>query len=167
MFATWGDLLGNTTTTFTNPFPFINPPCHPSTQWLQDKHMFNDLRECKECFPAVYWQDPARCSNGFHRSPIMLFPGFAFATMLFSNLMWIHASSQFARVVKGVDLRSTAGNCAWVRTPQLTDDLIDPTTQLARECEPKIANISRTLPLFNNNASLKQHEGMSSACPLA
>ena len=28
--------------------------------------------------------------------------------------------SKFARVVKGVDLRSTAGNCAWVRTPQLT-----------------------------------------------
>ena len=28
--------------------------------------------------------------------------------------------SQFARVVKGVDLRSTTGNCAWVRTPQLT-----------------------------------------------
>ena len=28
--------------------------------------------------------------------------------------------SQFARVVKGVDLRSTAGNCAQVRTPQLT-----------------------------------------------
>ena len=28
--------------------------------------------------------------------------------------------SQFARVVKGVDLRSTAGNCAWARTPQLT-----------------------------------------------
>ena len=26
---------------------------------------------------------------------------------------------KFARVVKGVDLRSTAGNCAWVRTPQL------------------------------------------------
>ena len=28
--------------------------------------------------------------------------------------------SQFARAVKGVDLRSTAGHCAWVRTPQLT-----------------------------------------------
>ena len=28
--------------------------------------------------------------------------------------------SHFARVVKGVDLRSTAGNCAWVRTPQVT-----------------------------------------------
>ena len=27
---------------------------------------------------------------------------------------------QFARVVKGVDLRATAGNCARVRTPQLT-----------------------------------------------
>ena len=27
---------------------------------------------------------------------------------------------QFARVVKGVDLRSTAGNCAWARAPQLT-----------------------------------------------
>ena len=26
-------------------------------------------------------------------------------------------SSQFARVVKGVDLRSTARKCAWVRTP--------------------------------------------------
>ena len=33
--------------------------------------------------------------------------------------------SQFARVVKGVDLRSTAGNCAWVRTPQLTSILRD------------------------------------------
>ena len=32
----------------------------------------------------------------------------------------LRASSQFARVAKGVDLRSTAGNCAWVRTPQLT-----------------------------------------------
>ena len=29
--------------------------------------------------------------------------------------------SQFARVVKGVDLRSTARKCAWVRTPQLTE----------------------------------------------
>ena len=27
---------------------------------------------------------------------------------------------QFARVVKGVDLRSTARKCAWVGTPQLT-----------------------------------------------
>ena len=30
------------------------------------------------------------------------------------------ASSQFARVAKGVDLRSTGGNSAWARTPQLT-----------------------------------------------
>ena len=30
------------------------------------------------------------------------------------------ATCQFARVAKGVDLRSTAGNCAWARTPQLT-----------------------------------------------
>ena len=35
--------------------------------------------------------------------------------------LWLRQTlSQFARVVKGVDLRSTAGNCAWVRTPQLT-----------------------------------------------
>ena len=34
--------------------------------------------------------------------------------------MYIWCLCQFARVVKGVDLRSTAGNCAWVRTPQLT-----------------------------------------------
>ena len=32
----------------------------------------------------------------------------------------VKSSSQFARVVKGVDLRSTGGNSAWVRTPQLT-----------------------------------------------
>ena len=30
------------------------------------------------------------------------------------------ARSQFARVVKGVDLRSAGGNSAWIRTPQLT-----------------------------------------------
>ena len=35
---------------------------------------------------------------------------------------------QFARVVKGVDLRSTTGNCAWVRTAQLTNG--------ALVCEP-------------------------------
>ena len=29
-------------------------------------------------------------------------------------------AGQFARVVKGVDLRSTGGNSAWVRSPQLT-----------------------------------------------
>jgi hypothetical protein len=29
-------------------------------------------------------------------------------------------SSQFARVAQGVELRSTAGHCAWVRAPQLT-----------------------------------------------
>ena len=32
---------------------------------------------------------------------------------------WRLMQCQFAREVKGVDLRSTAGNCAWVRTPQL------------------------------------------------
>ena len=35
------------------------------------------------------------------------------------NIMF---SSQFARVVKGADLRSSAGNCAWAQTPQLTSD---------------------------------------------
>ena len=34
---------------------------------------------------------------------------------------WLLAgSSQFARVAKGVDLRSTARKCGWVRTPELT-----------------------------------------------
>ena len=32
----------------------------------------------------------------------------------------LNVMCRFARVVKGVDLRSTAGNCAWARTPQLT-----------------------------------------------
>ena len=33
----------------------------------------------------------------------------------------IPSKRQFAREVKGVDLRSTGGNSAWVRAPQLTD----------------------------------------------
>ena len=41
--------------------------------------------------------------------------------------------SQFARVVKGVDLRSTAGNCAWVRTPQLT--FFDKVQETRRVCD--------------------------------
>ena len=44
-------------------------------------------------------------------------------TVLKKRLVEIQAAyshiRKFARVVKGVDLRSTAGNCAWVRTPQL------------------------------------------------
>ena len=43
----------------------------------------------------------------------------SFATTLFHSCLYA-LSCQFARVVKGVDLRSTAGNCAWARTPQLT-----------------------------------------------
>ena len=45
-------------------------------------------------------------------------------------------SSKFARVVKGVDLRSTAGNCAWVRTPQLTFRMLGVFMALPR-CERK------------------------------
>ena len=36
---------------------------------------------------------------------------------LFTHLKSAH-HSQSARVIKGVDLRSTAGNCAWVQAPQ-------------------------------------------------
>jgi hypothetical protein len=36
------------------------------------------------------------------------------------------STCKFARVVKGVDLRSTAGNCAWVRAPQLAIDNVQP-----------------------------------------
>ena len=42
------------------------------------------------------------------------------ATSQCSHTRILSSVGQFARVVKGVDLRSTAGNCAWVRTPQLT-----------------------------------------------
>ena len=40
------------------------------------------------------------------------------------SVRFVHVG-QFARVVKGVDLRSTAGNCAWVRTPQLTFAMLE------------------------------------------
>ena len=46
--------------------------------------------------------------------------GFNPETQPFLEQLPIFRHGQFARVVKGVDLRSTAGNCAWVRTPQLT-----------------------------------------------
>ena len=45
--------------------------------------------------------------------------------------------SQFARVVKGVDLRSTAGNCAWARTPQLTLILMYRSTPSGRHCRAR------------------------------
>ena len=41
---------------------------------------------------------------------------------------------QSARVVKGVDLRSTAGNCAWVRTPQLTFKHLELQPAIVRVC---------------------------------
>ena len=45
-----------------------------------------------------------------------------FITLIFTLVINISKwyNRQFARVVKGVDLRSTAGICAWVQTPQLT-----------------------------------------------
>lgn len=49
-------------------------------------------------------------------------PGHAIPFTALSSVCGHHRHdrySKFARVVKGVDLRSTAGNCAWVRTPQL------------------------------------------------
>ena len=44
------------------------------------------------------------------------------------------AVGQFARVAKGVDLRSTAGNCAWARTPQLTFDTRHTSQGVAGTC---------------------------------
>ena len=46
-------------------------------------------------------------------------------TQQFEAKLSMFCHGQFARVVKGVDLRSTAGNCAWVRTPQLTFAMLE------------------------------------------
>ena len=48
----------------------------------------------------------------------------------------LNVMCQFARVVKGVDLRSTAGNCAWARTPQLTADTAAGLSCHASACRP-------------------------------
>ena len=40
------------------------------------------------------------------------------------------STCKFARVVKGVDLRSTAGNCAWVRAPQLAIEHVSAISRL-------------------------------------
>ena len=53
---------------------------------------------CGESFRCVQWRVILTCTR--------------------RDLDWLLAvSSQFARVVKGVDLRSTARKCAWARTP--------------------------------------------------
>ena len=60
---------------------------------------------------------------------------------------------QFARVVKGVDLRSTAGNCARVRTPQLTctpQMLVGTCTSIRKDVAPESA--SRTRVFVENKA---------------
>ena len=52
---------------------------------------------------------------------------------------------QFARVVKGVDLRSTGGNSAWVRTPQLTYRV---TARLSAQCAVGFpASAARVVPM--------------------
>ena len=51
----------------------------------------------------------------------------------------LNAERQFARVAKGVDLRSTAGNCAWVRTPQLTFDLFGSSFNIYEFHPPRLA----------------------------
>ena len=76
---------------------------------------------------------------------------------------------QFARVVKGVDLRSTAGNCAWVRTPQLTcftSDFAIETLAHCRSCCVVFywkgqSSSSRSLSSGEYNAALDefQHHG--------
>ena len=53
-----------------------------------------------------------------HPRPDPAPPSFFGAMQQNAKSLW-PTGGQFARVVKGVDLRSTAGNCAWVRTPQL------------------------------------------------
>ena len=53
-----------------------------------------------------------------HPRPDPAHPSFFEAMQQNARSLW-PSGGQFARVVKGVDLRSTAGNCAWVRTPQL------------------------------------------------
>ena len=62
--------------------------------------------------------------------------GFNPETQPFLEQLPIFRHGQFARVVKGVDLRSTAGNCAWVRTPQLTFRMLGVFMALPR-CERK------------------------------
>ena len=52
--------------------------------------------------------------------PVFMFM-YTHICLVYSATMSVYnPPGQFARVVKGVDLRSIAGNCAWARTPQLT-----------------------------------------------
>ena len=46
--------------------------------------------------------------------------GYRHVSDIGNRLLECIAERQFARVAKGVDLRSTEGNFAWARTPQLT-----------------------------------------------
>ena len=50
-------------------------------------------------------------------------------------------------MVKGVDLRSTAGNCVWVRTPQLTESKLAPEIYMLEAGTNAVANGSKKLSL--------------------
>ena len=76
---------------------------------------------CFSAAPLAFWPgaaDPDRRRAMQHDCACECGHGASFPS---TELLRHFASRcQFARVVKGVDLRSTTGNCAWVQTPQLT-----------------------------------------------
>ena len=71
------------------------------------------------------------------------------------------AERQFARVVKGVDLRSTGGNSAWVRTPQLTcfagaQQGLASEAKRTRRLQPRPATPTRLPTLQADNETAKR-----------
>ena len=79
------------------------------------------LRNCYFC-PAVLFQIPVNAAPCAALARSLRGPCQNTRLVIHQNMpiTFYAGMSHFARVVKGVDLRSTAGNCAWVRTPQVT-----------------------------------------------
>ena len=67
--------------------------------------------------PQAHWTTVLSYETGCW--PLQLLGEGFMLPFLFAHLKTAH-HSQSARVIKGVDLSSTAGNCAWVQTPWLT-----------------------------------------------
>ena len=92
----------------------------PCTSFLLPPHQLEMIPSGHE--PETLWLLAMRSDQLSYETscwPLQLLgQGFRLPS-LFTHLKSAH-HSQSAQVIKGVDLRSTAGNCAWFQTPWLT-----------------------------------------------
>ena len=98
--------------------------------------------------------------------------GQMFFSQTLTGHLWL-PRSQFARVVKGLDLRSTTRKCAWVRAPQLTSDspskrrFPQGKTVAPRPVESRLACFFRAIPWSKAKSASSSPQHACSRCVVA